>query len=219
MASPDAGRGTCSVPVAGEGHGTTVPKRPRPQGRRSWTRKSSASTALTRADLPPTATRQSSCSHMLTQRRSSHGASGRLGSVKFTFPARNLKLRRRQQSTITGPGIFPPPGKKRCRPCQNAPRDAAKSSVRLLESGAGTGTAELLGLGSSGVGDEESTVEVDEGSLQLVLGVLVDVLAVVGNLQENTQSVHLALPTRGFLMACVSSCRPSLAGSPATAQG
>ena len=118
---------------------------------------------------------------MSTQRRSSHDAPGRLGSVKFTFPARNLKLRRRQRSTITGPGIFPPPGKKRCRPCHNAPRDAAKSSVRLLESGAGTGTAELLGLGSSGVGDEEGAVEVDEGSLQLVLGVLVDVLLVVGD--------------------------------------
>lgn len=196
MASPDAGRRSCSVPVAAEGHGTTVPKKPRLQSQQRLAPKPSASTALTRTGLPPTATRHTSGSHMLTQRRSSHRALSRLGSVKFTFPARNLKLRRRQQSTITGPGIFPPPGKKRCRPCQNAPRDAAKSSVRLLESGAGTGTAELLGLGSSGVGDEEGTVEVDEGSLQLVLGVLVDVLAVVGDLRGNTQSVHPSLPVR-----------------------
>lgn len=54
-------------------------------------------------------------------------------------------------------------------------------SVGLLEASAGTGTAELLGLASSVVGDEEGSVELDESLLEEVLGVLVDVLLVVGD--------------------------------------
>lgn len=55
-------------------------------------------------------------------------------------------------------------------------------TVGLLEARAGTLTTELLGLATPGIGDEESTVELDEGGLQGVLGVLIDVLGVVGNL-------------------------------------
>jgi hypothetical protein len=55
-------------------------------------------------------------------------------------------------------------------------------TVRLLVTGASTGTAELLGLHAPVVGDEESAVVGDEGLLKLVLAVLVDVFLVVGNL-------------------------------------
>lgn len=54
-------------------------------------------------------------------------------------------------------------------------------TVGLLVAGAGTGTAELLGLAPPVVGDEECAVVLDEGLLELVLGVLVDVLLVVGD--------------------------------------
>lgn len=56
-------------------------------------------------------------------------------------------------------------------------------SVRLLVSGARTWTAELLWLAPSVVGNEEGTVVGDECLLQLVLGVLVDVLLVVCDLR------------------------------------
>lgn len=55
-------------------------------------------------------------------------------------------------------------------------------TVRLLVAGAGTGTAELLGLHAPVVGDKEGAVVGDESLLKLVLAVLVDVLLVVGNL-------------------------------------
>lgn len=54
-------------------------------------------------------------------------------------------------------------------------------SVRLLEAGAGTLTTELLGLAAAVVGNEEGTVELDEGLLEHVLGVLIDELLVVGD--------------------------------------
>ena len=54
-------------------------------------------------------------------------------------------------------------------------------TVRLLEPGPGAGTTELLGLAAAVVGDEESAVELDEGLLEEVLGVLIDVLLVVGD--------------------------------------
>lgn len=54
-------------------------------------------------------------------------------------------------------------------------------SVRLLEARAGALTTELLGLAAAVVGDEESAVELDEGLLEEVLGVLVDELLVVGD--------------------------------------
>ena len=64
-----------------------------------------------------------------------------------------------------------------------APNDQEKRlTVRLLVTGAGTGTAELLGLAPPVVGDEEGPVVLDEGLLELVLGVLVDELLVVGDL-------------------------------------
>jgi hypothetical protein len=54
-------------------------------------------------------------------------------------------------------------------------------TVRLLEAGAGTLTTELLGLAAAVVGNEEGSVELDEGLLEEVLGVLVDELLVVGD--------------------------------------
>lgn len=54
-------------------------------------------------------------------------------------------------------------------------------TVRLLVPGARTWTAELLGFAATVVGNEERSVELDEGLLELVLGVLVDVLLVVGD--------------------------------------
>jgi hypothetical protein len=54
-------------------------------------------------------------------------------------------------------------------------------TVRLLVPGPGAGTTELLGLAPAVVGDEEGAVELDEGLLEEVLGVLVDVLLVVGD--------------------------------------
>lgn len=47
-------------------------------------------------------------------------------------------------------------------------------TVGLLESGTGTWTTELLGLAAAVVGDEEGTVELGQGLLQQVLGVLID---------------------------------------------
>lgn len=63
---------------------------------------------------------------------------------------------------------FPPPRRGRL-------------SVRLLEAGTGAGTAKLLGLAATVVGDKQGAVELDEGLLEQVLGVLVDVLLVVGD--------------------------------------
>jgi hypothetical protein len=69
------------------------------------------------------------------------------------------------------------------------PKKAAKQpqvwayclTVGLLVPGAGTGTTELLGLAPPVVGDEECAVVLDESLLELVLGVLVDELLVVGD--------------------------------------
>jgi hypothetical protein len=55
------------------------------------------------------------------------------------------------------------------------------STVRLLVPRARTGTTELLGLAPSVIGDEQCAVVLDEGLLELVLRVLVDVLLVVGD--------------------------------------
>lgn len=54
-------------------------------------------------------------------------------------------------------------------------------SVGLLVAGSGTGTAELLGLAATVVGDKQGSVELDEGLLEEVLGVLVDELLVVSD--------------------------------------
>lgn len=59
-------------------------------------------------------------------------------------------------------------------------RDCRCSSVRLLESGSGTLTTELLGLGSSGVGNDQGLVVLEEHFLELSLGLLIVVLLVVG---------------------------------------
>lgn len=60
-------------------------------------------------------------------------------------------------------------------------RRATALTVRLLVPRAGAGTAELLGLAPPVVGDEEGAVVLDERLLELVLGVLVDELLVVGD--------------------------------------
>jgi hypothetical protein len=54
-------------------------------------------------------------------------------------------------------------------------------TVRLLVSGTGTGTTELLGLAATGISDQEGTVVGEEDLLELVLGGLIDKLLVVGN--------------------------------------
>jgi hypothetical protein len=54
-------------------------------------------------------------------------------------------------------------------------------TVRLLVPRARTWTAELLGLAPPVVGNEQCAVVLDEGLLELVLRVLVDVLLVVGD--------------------------------------
>lgn len=78
------------------------------------------------------------------------------------------KSSQRTTTTIQAPPLTPSP--------------SSPLTVGLLEARAGTLTTELLGLATSGIGDEESTVELNEGGLQGVLGVLIDVLGVVGNL-------------------------------------
>lgn len=54
-------------------------------------------------------------------------------------------------------------------------------TVRLLEPGAGTGTAELLGLATAVVGNKKCTVVLCQGLLEQVLAVLIDELLVVGH--------------------------------------
>jgi hypothetical protein len=54
-------------------------------------------------------------------------------------------------------------------------------TVGLLVAGAGTATTELLGLGTAVVGNQECAVVLSKSLLELVLGVLIDVLLVVGD--------------------------------------
>ena len=56
---------------------------------------------------------------------------------------------------------------------------SAVLTVRLLISGSGTGTAELLGLASSRVSDDQRSVVSHEGVSDLLLGGLIDELLVV----------------------------------------
>jgi len=56
-----------------------------------------------------------------------------------------------------------------------------KSTVGFLEPGAGTATTELLGLAAARIGNEECTVVPDEDVLDLLLGLLIDVLLVVSD--------------------------------------
>ena len=70
----------------------------------------------------------------------------------------------------------------RARLCSWRPslfRFCRRSSVRLLESGAGTLTTELLGLGSSGISDDQGLVVLKEDLLELSLGLLIMILLVV----------------------------------------
>ena len=57
----------------------------------------------------------------------------------------------------------------------------SRLTVGLLVAGTGTTTTELLGLRTTVVGNEECAVVLDKSLLQLVLGVLIDVLLVVGD--------------------------------------
>lgn len=54
-------------------------------------------------------------------------------------------------------------------------------TVRFLVTSTSTWTTELLGLGPSGIGDEKCAVVLEESLLELVLGVLVNELLVVGD--------------------------------------
>lgn len=58
----------------------------------------------------------------------------------------------------------------------------SRLTVRLLEPRAGTLAAKLLGLAPSGIGNKQTAVELNEGGLEGVLGVLIDVFGEVGNL-------------------------------------
>ena len=58
---------------------------------------------------------------------------------------------------------------------------ASSLTVRLLESGTGTWTTELLGFAATVVGDEQRAVVLGQGLLQQVLAVLIDELLVVGD--------------------------------------
>ena len=58
-----------------------------------------------------------------------------------------------------------------------------RSTIRLLESGTGAFSAEFLGLTAAGVGNEKTAVKLDQGILELVLGVLIDKLGVVSDLK------------------------------------
>lgn len=60
-------------------------------------------------------------------------------------------------------------------------QSSRRLTVRLLVPCARTWTAELLGLAPPVVGNEQCAVVLDEGLLELVLRVLVDVLLVVGD--------------------------------------
>jgi len=80
------------------------------------------------------------------------------------------------------PFVFHPPRNKPPFPTPTIVKQRTALTVRLLESGAGTLSTELLGLATSGIGDEERAVELDKGGLEQVLGVLIDVLGEVGNL-------------------------------------
>jgi hypothetical protein len=70
---------------------------------------------------------------------------------------------------------------KQCLPPFSFQEKSNRLTVRLLVPGAGTLTTELLGLAPSVVGNEECAVVLDEGLLELVLGVLIDELLVVGD--------------------------------------
>ena len=58
---------------------------------------------------------------------------------------------------------------------------SVRLTVGLLGPCAGTATTELLGLGAAVVGNEQCAVVLDKSLLELVLGVLVNVLLVVGD--------------------------------------
>lgn len=85
--------------------------------------------------------------------------------------------------------LFPPPSASATQKRVNAFFFSSKNpvfvanplSVRLLVPGTSTGTTKLLGLAAAVVSDQQGAVELDEGLLQQVLGVLVDELLVVGD--------------------------------------
>jgi hypothetical protein len=82
----------------------------------------------------------------------------------------------------------PPPKQKLTNTINEKKKDNKTKSVgfprltvRFLVTSTSTWTTELLGLGPSGIGDEKCAVVLDESLLELVLGVLVNELLVVGD--------------------------------------
>jgi hypothetical protein len=71
-----------------------------------------------------------------------------------------------------------------------------RSTIRFLESGTSTLSTKLLGLATTGVGDQQRAVELDEGGLEHVLGVLIDELGVVSDLKGISLSVSWTMETR-----------------------
>lgn len=84
-------------------------------------------------------------------------------------------------STISSLFLLASPPLPTPNSAKNATSPANRLSVRLLVPGTSTGTTKLLGLAAAVVGDQQGAVELDEGLLQQVLGMLVDVLLVVGD--------------------------------------
>lgn len=101
---------------------------------------------------------------------------GREGAGRKQTRARSLPPRETKKEKEVSPPLFSP-----SLNASRTVRETSRLTVGLLEARAGTLTTELLGLAAAVVGDEEGTVELDEGLLEQVLGVLVDELLVVGD--------------------------------------
>ena len=65
-----------------------------------------------------------------------------------------------------------------------------KLTVRFLVTSSGSGSTKLLGLVPAGIGNKEGSVELDKDVLDLLLGLLINVLLVVRyqRLKENITS-------------------------------
>jgi hypothetical protein len=57
----------------------------------------------------------------------------------------------------------------------NKSAENSSLTVRLLVSGTGSGSSELLGLALSGIGNQQGSVELDQDVLDGLLALLVDV--------------------------------------------
>ena len=80
-------------------------------------------------------------------------------------------------------------------------RASPSLTVRLLVSGTGTGSTELLGLTTTRISNEQASVILNKQILDLLLGGLIDVLLVPGNNSLGdglTDGVDLSSVTWGY---------------------